>query len=109
MPEPIQRITQPTLDVLAALLDSGELHGYEAFRTTRHKDSTVYKILKRLARTGWCTTRQEIPKPHFKRGPRLYYRLTPEAAKQTHQLLLRHRPGYAGAVQQLPQPAADAA
>lgn len=109
MPQPLQQITQPTLDVLAALLDAGELHGYAASQITGRKNSTVYRILSRLARTGWVTSRREAQNPDPKRPPRLHFTLTPEAAKQTHALLVRYRAGYAEAAEQAKQPAAAAA
>lgn len=52
--QPIQRVTEPTLDVLEALLSGdGAVWGLLVIKATGRQAGTVYPILERLERQGW--------------------------------------------------------
>ena len=56
--EPLQRVTAPTLDVLAALLDGGDdtggpIWGLVIIKHTGRPSGTIYPLLERLERNGW--------------------------------------------------------
>jgi PadR family transcriptional regulator, regulatory protein PadR len=65
--EPIKRVTAPTLDVLAALLDgtaaggadAGPTWGLLVIKRTGRAPGTVYPILERLERQGWVRSSWE--------------------------------------------------
>lgn len=58
--DPITRVTAPTLDVLAALLDSGApTWGLVVIKHTGRLPGTVYPVLERLERLGWLTSSWE--------------------------------------------------
>lgn len=88
------RITQPTLDVLEALLgaDGFELHGWTIIKVTKRAGPTVYKILERLKDAGWVTARWEEPGPEETRPRRRYYRLTHTGLERARILVAERRP-----------------
>jgi PadR family transcriptional regulator PadR len=92
-----ERVTQPTLDVLEALLgaEDFELHGWAIIKTTKRAGPTVYKILERLSGGGMLTERwEEIErKPGVPR--RRFYKLTPTGTAHARQLLDERRPRHA--------------
>ncbi|GAA2327592.1 PadR family transcriptional regulator [Dactylosporangium salmoneum] len=88
------RVTQPTLDVLEALLGAKdfETHGWDIIKTTKRAGPTVYKILERLSGGGLLTERwEEVErKPGVPR--RRFYKLTPTGVAHARQLLAERRP-----------------
>jgi DNA-binding PadR family transcriptional regulator len=93
-PSGLERITQPTLDVLEALLDADDfqLHGWAIMKATRRAGPTVYKILERLAHAHWVTARWEDRADEPNRPRRRFYRLTPDGAVRARALLVDRRP-----------------
>jgi len=64
-----RRVTQPTLEVLSALLRSkSKIWGLELVRQTGLKTGTVYPILARLETFGWIQSSWEVDQNH--KGPR---------------------------------------
>jgi DNA-binding PadR family transcriptional regulator len=90
----VERVTQPTLDVLEALLDAEgfDLHGWAIIKRTRLSGPTVYKILERLTGGGMLTERWEEAerKPGVPR--RRFYKLTPTGIAHARRLLVERRP-----------------
>lgn len=88
-----KRVTQPTLDVLDALLNAEglELHGWAIIKTTKRAGPTVYKILERLTDGGLVTARWEREHPELGKPRRRFYRLTPTGAAQARELLAHRR------------------
>lgn len=78
--EPLQRVTQPTIDVLGVLLlATGPVWGLRIIKETQRPAGTVYPILERLERQGWLTSEWEDDPARS--GPRRrLYRLTTEAS-----------------------------
>lgn len=78
--EPLNRITDATVDVLAALLDaSGAIWGLALVKASGRPAGSVYPILERLERSGWVESEweQDASRP----GPRRrYYTLSEGAA-----------------------------
>ncbi|HET8684025.1 MAG TPA: helix-turn-helix transcriptional regulator [Micromonosporaceae bacterium] len=93
----LERVTQPTLDVLEALLSAEglELHGWAITKATQRTGPTVYKILERLTVGGLVTARWESEHPEPGKPRRRFYRLTPTGAERARGLLAQHRPGSA--------------
>ncbi|WP_238007653.1 PadR family transcriptional regulator [Dactylosporangium sp. AC04546] len=89
-----ERVTQPTLDVLEALLVAHdfELHGWAIIKSTKRAGPTVYKILERLTKGGMLTERWEELGPEDNRPRRRFYRLTPTGIAYGRQLLAERRP-----------------
>jgi PadR family transcriptional regulator, regulatory protein PadR len=89
----LERITQPTLDVLEALLAAErlELHGWAIMKTTGRAGPTVYKVLERLAEAGWVTRSWEEQPPDANRPRRRLYRLTPDGSSRAQELLVQRR------------------
>jgi DNA-binding PadR family transcriptional regulator len=89
-----ERVTQPTLDVLEALLSAEdfELHGWAIIKTTKRAGPTVYKILERVAGGGMLTERWEVLGPDDNRPRRRFYKLTPTGVAYARQLLAERRP-----------------
>lgn len=94
MPGGIDRVTQPTLDVLEALLGAAdlELHGWAIIKATGRSGPTVYKILERLSGAGLVTERWEDRPAEEGKPRRRYYRLTPTGVTRAESLLTRERP-----------------
>ncbi|MFD0889443.1 PadR family transcriptional regulator [Streptosporangium algeriense] len=92
----IERITQPTLDVLEVLLRAHEekvpINGWAVMKETGRAGPTVYKVLDRLEDAGWITGEWE-ERPPDQPGPRRrFYRFTGEGATAAHALIARRRP-----------------
>ncbi|MFD8529435.1 PadR family transcriptional regulator [Streptosporangium canum] len=92
----IERVTQPTLDVLEALLDASqrdeELHGWAIISATKRAGPTVYRALDRLVEAGLVTRRWEELEPDQSGPRRRYYRLTGEGIPAARALLVERRP-----------------
>lgn len=82
-----RRVTQPTLDVLAALLSSkSKVWGLEVVRQTGLKTGTVYPILARLETFGWIRSSWEVDQKH--KGPRRrLWELTQEGEVRATELI----------------------
>ncbi|GAB3867925.1 PadR family transcriptional regulator [Dactylosporangium cerinum] len=89
-----ERVTQPTLDVLEALLgaEGFELHGWAIIKGTGRAGPTVYKILERLSGAGLLAGRWEELGPDDNRPRRRFYQLTPTGIAHARQLLAERRP-----------------
>ncbi len=95
MGDGIERVTEPTLDVLEALLsaDGFELHGWAIIKTTGRSGPTVYKILERISGAGLVTERWEDRPAEDGKPRRRYYRLTPTGVVRAESLLAaKHKP-----------------
>lgn len=92
----LQRITQPTLDVLEVLLrahkEGKEIHGWAIMKETKRSGPTVYNALDRLEDAGWITGAWEELKPEANRPRRRFYQLTGEGAPEARALLAERRP-----------------
>ncbi|MFI9553704.1 PadR family transcriptional regulator [Nonomuraea endophytica] len=92
----LQRITQPTLDVLEVLLRAhrgGEkIHGWAIAKETKRSGPTVYNALDRLEDAGWITGEWEELQSDANRPRRRLYRLTGEGAPAAQALLADRRP-----------------
>ncbi len=95
MQDGLRRVTEPTLDVLQALLDAAgyELHGWAITKQTQRSGPTVYKILERLATAGWVIARWEELAADVSKPRRRLYRLTAEGAASAKELVMARRPG----------------
>jgi DNA-binding PadR family transcriptional regulator len=88
----VTRVTQPTLDVLEALLKAdGELYGYQIIKRSKRSGPTVYKILERLTGAGWLDERWEDRHPTEGKPRRRFYRLNAEGAPAARACLAQHR------------------
>jgi PadR family transcriptional regulator, regulatory protein PadR len=89
----IERVTQPTLDILELLLQGHhqdvELHGWLIAERIERPRPTVYRALGRLEAGGWATSTWATPEAG--RPPRRAYRLTPEGAEGAAALLGQRR------------------
>jgi|SRR5215470_7634626 len=104
---PLRRITQPTLDVLAVLVEATitgtELHGWVIMKAVGRSGPTVYGVLDRLEDHGWVEARwDDDVEPG--RPRRRYYRLTADSLPAARTLVsardparraIRLRPGTA--------------
>ena len=92
--EGIARVTQPTLDVLAALInaDGFELHGWAIIKAAQLRGPTVYKVLERLTAANIVTARWEQEHPDGNKPRRRFYQLTDAGAAQARALLVERRP-----------------
>ncbi|YCK37215.1 PadR family transcriptional regulator [Actinomadura sp. ATCC 39365] len=92
----LQRITQPTLDVLEVLLrahkEGDKIHGWAIMKETKRSGPTVYNALDRLEDAGWITGEWEELEPDANRPRRRFYRLTGEGAPAAYALLAERRP-----------------
>ncbi|MEW9533256.1 PadR family transcriptional regulator [Microbispora sp. NPDC049125] len=93
----IRRITQPTLDVIEALVDAHrrgeELHGWAIIKAVGRTGPTVYNVLDRLEDAKWISGRWESENPDPSRPRRRFYSLTGEGARRAPALLAERRPG----------------
>ncbi|MEV1167359.1 PadR family transcriptional regulator [Nonomuraea sp. NPDC049784] len=91
----LQRITQPTLDVLEVLLrahkDGEKIHGWAIMKQTKRSGPTVYSALDRLEDAGWITGEWEELDPDANRPRRRFYQLTGEGAPAARALLTERR------------------
>ncbi|SIO22242.1 PadR family transcriptional regulator [Agromyces cerinus] len=85
--EPLSRITDATVDVLQALLDSpGPVWGLALVKASGRPAGSVYPILERLERAGWLESEweQDASRP----GPRRrYYTLSEGGAAAARQAI----------------------
>jgi PadR family transcriptional regulator, regulatory protein PadR len=76
----IERITEPTLDVLEALLaahqQGRDIHGWEIKKATHRSGPTVYGVIDRLEDAQLVEGHWEQQDPCAQRPRRRYYRLT---------------------------------
>ncbi|WP_307387066.1 MULTISPECIES: PadR family transcriptional regulator [Microbacterium] len=88
--EPLQRVTQPTIDVLGVLLGTtGPAWGLRIIKETQRPAGTVYPILERLERQGWLTSEWEDDPARS--GPRRrLYRLTAEGSPAARSVIAAH-------------------
>jgi DNA-binding PadR family transcriptional regulator len=93
----LQRITQPTLDVLEVLLrafdDHIHIHGWAIMKETKRAGPTVYRALDRLEDAGLIVGEWEELGPDQPGPRRRFYRLTPEGVPAAQALLAERRPG----------------
>jgi PadR family transcriptional regulator PadR len=90
----IARVTEPTLDVLAVLLQAHQAHediyGWEVKKKTRRSGPTIYGVMDRLEDADLIEGRWEQQTGKDKGPRRRYYRLTYEGVKVARQLLGVH-------------------
>ncbi|WP_080038939.1 PadR family transcriptional regulator [[Actinomadura] parvosata] len=102
----LERITQPTLDVLEVLVTAHDrnerVHGWAIMKTTKRAGPTVYKVLDRLEDAHWVVGEWEELGPDQPGPRRRFYQLTGEGAPAARALLIKRRPS---ALQ--PRPATD--
>jgi len=93
----IERVTEPTLDVLDVLLqahrDNREIHGWEIKKTTRRSGPTVYGVIDRLEDARLVEGHWEDQGPEANGPRRRYYRLTGAGVKIASALLAERRGG----------------
>ncbi|GAB1822348.1 PadR family transcriptional regulator [Herbidospora sp. RD11066] len=98
MLQDLDRITQPTLDVLEALYRASaggeELHGWAIMKETHRAGPTVYKVLDRLAQRGWVEWRWEELDDDQSSPRKRFYKLTGEAVPAAGALLRERRPEF---------------
>jgi PadR family transcriptional regulator, regulatory protein PadR len=92
----VERVTEPTLDVLDVLLQASgtgvEMYGWAIMRIVKRSGPTVYGVLDRLEDAGWVSGRWE-ERPRTEGSPRRrYYRLTPTGVTAARGLLAARRP-----------------
>jgi PadR family transcriptional regulator PadR len=91
-----QRITEPLLDVVAALVDAHrrdeEVHGWALIEATRRSGPTIYKILDKLEDAHLVEAYWEDRNPTPGKPPRRLYRLNESGFAQARQLLAERRP-----------------
>lgn len=88
----IERVTEPTLDVLDVLLqahrDRREIHGWEIKKQTRRSGPTVYGVIDRLEDARLIEGRWE----QLDKGPRRrYYRLTGAGVTTASRMIAERR------------------
>ncbi|MEV7230840.1 helix-turn-helix transcriptional regulator [Polymorphospora sp. NPDC051019] len=85
------RVTKPFVAVLEQLLialkDDVELHGYAISQATDQLTPTVYGNLDKLEDANWVTSRWETQEPGVNRPRRRLYRLTPTGATEARAIL----------------------
>lgn len=95
----IERVTEPTLDVLDVLLqahrDDRDIHGWEIKKTTRRSGPTVYGVIDRLEDAGLVEGRWEDQGPDSNGPRRRYYHLTGTGVETAVALLAARRGGQA--------------
>ena len=91
----IERVTEPTLDVLDVLLqahhDSRDIHGWEIKKITRRSGPTVYGVIDRLEDAGLVRGHWEDQGPEASGPRRRYYSLTGAGVKTAAALLAERR------------------
>lgn len=102
----IERITEPTLDVLEVLLqahqDGRDIHGWEIKKATRRSGPTVYGVIDRLEDARLIAGHWEHQDSSDKGPRRRYYRLT-GAGVATASKLIAERRQRSGAKVQAPK------
>lgn len=69
-------------------------YGLQAVRATGLPGGTVYPILRRLETAGWLEAEYEPHRPHVRRRPRVYYRLTAVGRQRARRALEQHAAHY---------------
>jgi PadR family transcriptional regulator PadR len=91
----IERITEPTLDVLEVLLvahrDGRDVHGWEIKKATRRSGPTVYGVIDRLEDARLIEGHWEHQDSADKGPRRRYYRLTGAGAETATKLIAERR------------------
>ncbi|MEV6154934.1 hypothetical protein AB0L53_31795 [Nonomuraea sp. NPDC052129] len=94
--EGLQRITQPTLDVLEVLLnahDEGEkVHGWAIMKQVKRSGPTVYNVLDRLEDAHMVMGEWEELEPDANRPRRRFYTMVGAAVPAVRALLAERRP-----------------
>jgi PadR family transcriptional regulator, regulatory protein PadR len=95
----LQRITEPTLDVVEFLLwalanGREEVHGWAIMKAVKRSGPTVYGVLDRLEDAEWIASRWDAQTEPGKPRRRLY-RVTPNGTVLARRLLAERRPGNA--------------
>ncbi|MET7409793.1 PadR family transcriptional regulator [Streptomyces sp. NPDC127168] len=86
------KVTQATLDVMEALLVSGEdVHGYAIAQAARKPTGSVYPILARLESAGWLESNWETGEQTPGVPRKRFYRLTPNGTAGVREVLLERR------------------
>lgn len=87
------RVTQPLMDVLEVLLaaEDHELHGWAIMKATKRSGPTIYKILERLATSGWVSWRWEEQSSDATGPRKRFYRLTPNGLVKAAAILQERR------------------
>lgn len=82
------RITQQTISVLSALVETRELSGSEIAKETGLASGTLYPLVYRLEKAGWLDSRWEKGDPATLGRPRRrYYRITAEGQKRVARIV----------------------
>ncbi len=91
----IERITQPTLDVLEVLLqatvDATSTYGWAIMKATKRSGPTVYNVLDRLEEAGLVTAEWQEQEPEATTPRRRYYQLTGEGVRYARRHLAERR------------------
>ncbi|MEU6935169.1 PadR family transcriptional regulator [Streptomyces rubiginosohelvolus] len=86
------KITGATLDVMEALLVSGDdVHGYAIAQAARKPTGSVYPIMARLETAGLLDSHWETEEPIPGRPRKKLYRLTPTGRAAVREILLERR------------------
>ncbi len=92
----LQRITQPTLDVLEVLLRAYEenmaIHGWAIIKEVKRAGPTVYNVLDRLEDAHMIKGEWEALPPEANRPRRRFYTLTGTGVPAARALLAERRP-----------------
>ncbi|MEV0347815.1 helix-turn-helix transcriptional regulator [Nonomuraea sp. NPDC050680] len=95
----LERIMQPTLDVLEALVrayeDNEQIHGWAIMKAAHRAGPTVYKVLDRIEVAGMITGEWEELGPDRPGPRRRFYRLTGEGIRAARALIAERRPSAA--------------
>ncbi len=90
----VQRMTKPTLRVLACLLDAaaGGCYGLELIENAQVRAGTVYPMLTRLEESGWVSSHwEDIDARQAQRPARRYYELTANGRVEAVAALEKHQ------------------
>ncbi|WP_424533657.1 PadR family transcriptional regulator [Sphaerisporangium viridialbum] len=92
----LQRITQPTLDVLEVLLraydENTQIHGWAIMKQVKRAGPTVYNVLDRLEDAHLIKGEWEEVAPDANRPRRRFYELTGVGVPAARALLAERRP-----------------
>jgi DNA-binding PadR family transcriptional regulator len=92
----IERVTDPTLDVLEVLLrahqDGRDVHGWEIKKATRRSGPTVYGVIDRLEDARLIEGHWEHQDSADKGPRRRFYRLTGAGVATASKLIAERRP-----------------
>ncbi|MEV4059711.1 PadR family transcriptional regulator [Nonomuraea dietziae] len=92
----LERITQPTLDVLEVLMEAHQnneaIHGWAIMKATKRAGPTVYRVLDRLEDANLISGEWENLSPDQPGPRRRFYRLTGEGVPAARALVAERRP-----------------